>query len=163
MENMLTHTMGVQPFVSLYGNWEQKKDRLFCADEVIDAYLKGKQEGKHDLLTAAALMAKKNLEKTLNFSETIFKELKGRFNINVDGMRVRIKGAFDFETLFIISEKDFLSDDINTVYQYLFNKMQEVNTSQYSWSYVVMPKLNAEINIDAIESDGFVLAYAGNN
>ena len=74
-------------------------------------------------------------------------------------MRMRILGIASFETLFILSGTDYISEKIETVYGFLMEEMSRINSEEFTWSFVVMPSVEG-LNDDAISSDGFLLRYA---
>jgi hypothetical protein len=139
--------------------WEQQGDRLYALDTVIDAYLKGKQEGLNEFIRSQGTQLRSNLNKALEYAEGVFEELRDALKIQVLGMRARACGIFEIEILFIVNNEDFVSEKMETAYNYLQKKHEEIN-KDLNWSYLVMPSLGENLNEEAIQSDGFAFRYA---
>ncbi len=148
-----------QVVAELLKNWEKTSEGGFTANQVIDAYLIGKEHGKTEEQRILAKTFEKNFKRATTFSEEKFHQLKSIFGFEPTAMRMRILDISSFETLFILAPADYKSDKIEAVYAYLIEEMKTIASEDFTWSFVVMPAAS-EINDEAISSDGYTLRYS---
>lgn len=133
---------------------------IFTADEVLDAYLVGREHGRIEETTISLEKLKKGLFKAFDISEEVYSAIKSRFNMNPLGMKMRINSISSFNVLIIISSEDFVSDEIEKVYDFLLEEMKTVNKDDnFYWSFILMP-FREGLDEVAISSDGYTLKYA---
>jgi hypothetical protein len=133
---------------------------LFTADEVLDAYEKGKEAGKVEEYEAKVAKFKDNLIRALNFSDGVFQKLKAILTQPAWGMKMRVDGFSSFSVIIVISKIDFVSPEIEKVYNLLHGEMEQFNTgNDIHWSFALMPH-RGKLNEPALSSDGYTLKYA---
>lgn len=137
-------------------NWSRQKD-AFSGDDVIDAYLQGKRDGKNDHVRVLLTQFDRNLKRAKLATEDIVREV---YNQNFAAGQVFLKadGISNFTVLCIIKESDFLKDDFEKIYGYA-RKVKEGNEDDdFYISFSFMP-YSKFINTNIIKADGFIFKY----
>lgn len=137
---------------------ERKEKKLFSADELIDAYFKGKK----DLLdeTKKVLIEKfsKNIDLAKKVSEEFFEALK-KENYSCKYVMLKALNVTNFENIFIIKKSDFISDRFREVYRQSREKKAKINNQTFNLSFSFMP-YSEKINEKRLRTDGYILKYA---
>jgi hypothetical protein len=143
----------------LWTNWEEVTEGGFNPGQISEAYMIGQAHGRAEVQRILSTTFENNINKAFGISEEKFDVLRRIFGVEPVAMRMRILGIASFETLFILSGNDYISENIETVYGFLMEEMSRINSEEFTWSFVVMPSVEG-LNDDAISSDGFLLRYA---
>jgi len=144
-------------------NWEftSSEDKLFSTDHIIDAYLKGKNEGleQQERLIIEKLIS--NIDKSGKHTTQVINHLLKK-GLNPTAAFLKINSWDNFETLIIISEKDFLSTKMLKVYEYISKLESKVSEDMY---YLQISFHSKDENIDeeSIRSDGYILKHKMQN
>ena len=136
------------------------KDLLFSSDHVIEAYLKGKDDGQRTETSLATDQISKNLQKSAELTAGIFEKLRS-LNFSPQDAFLKIASQKFYEILITLPENEFLSDKILDVYNFL-GELQQENASNYYNIDVTLCPISEELNISCLTADGFILRYAGN-
>ena len=140
-----------------FPNWK-KFPSQFTSDDVIDAYKKGKQAGlslRHKYHEHFFLQ---NLVKALESSEGLLNDLTKVKTLKIKHLFIKPVGIEDFEALFIVDQKGYLSNNRKSAYQLAKEKRKEVNNDLFYIDFIFMPDEGA-INFAAIKGDGFIFQY----
>jgi tRNA splicing endonuclease len=127
-------------------------DGRFTADEVLNAYFKGKESVMKELKE----LIKSGLQLSSVSSNYLFEKLKNEA-IKVEGMYLRFVTPKEFDTLVIISDEDYYNKEKRwNAYKYA----REINKSidDLSLNFSFIPHSD-EIDNSIIASDGFVFKY----
>ena len=143
---------------SAFKKWERTSEGGFTYDQLIDAYLMGKEYGRTEEIKVLDKTFEANLEKAFSVSEEKFDELRKIFGIQPVAMRMKIQDISSFAILFVLNEKDYKSEKIEDIYNFLIEEMKKLNSDEFSWFFVITPQIG-ELNEDAISSDGYSLRY----
>jgi hypothetical protein len=143
-----------------HGSWlenGQAGSYTFTADEVIEAFHHGEKSGEKKLIDElrAAMLA--NTHKAMDLCEDIWVYLS-KNGFSPVGMRLRRDGFSSFTGLFLVNEEKYFSGDFDQVYDYKFELLDHVNTSEYHLATNFIP-YNGVFNDDLAISDGFVFSY----
>jgi len=140
-------------------NWEftSPGEKLFSSDHVIDAYLKGKNEG---LEHAQRLVIEKliaNIDKSGKNTRRILEFLK-QISINPISAFLKINSWDDFSILIILPQSDYLGDKIILAYNFI-SELEEEVTEEFYHLQVSFCDTEDTIDSNSIRSDGFVLKH----
>lgn len=140
-------------------NWDftSPKDIFFSSDHVIDAYLKGKNDG---LEQGQKLILDKliiNINKSGKHTSDIFKFLKSK-KFNPISAYLKITSWDDFTILFVLPEREFIDKKIISIYDYISDFETKVAEDLYYLQIIICDSTD-KIDEDYIKSDGFVLKH----
>ena len=143
-------------------NWditEHKRD-VFSSNDLINAYLKGIEEGGIQQRKALKRLLNENLDKAYDHTSQIIKELKKR-NFGFHSALLKIHDWDEFEVLIIVPQEDFLDEGFLEIYNLLpkYEKDFEEDTYQINFSFVDFDK---SLDESKVEADGFLLEYRNN-
>lgn len=127
-------------------------------------YLRGLQDGMvaerrkktDDFVKAVGL----GLDRSHEHTETVFAYLKER-GIKPLGARLRILSLEQYEVLVLLSEKNFLSPLMRSVYEHLHSRKKEWNTSTYKINFR-FSSASGKAAEAHMACDGFDLSFVGN-
>jgi hypothetical protein len=140
-------------------NWEltSPKDKLFSSDHVIDAYLKGKNDGLEQQQRLIIEKLVSNINKAGKNTTDILSFLKKK-KLSPISAYLRINSWDDFSILVILPQKEFLDKKMLSVYDYISELENKVDEDMY---HIQVSVCDTEDNIDEnyVRSDGFALKY----
>lgn len=139
-------------------NWILEPEReYFTQDELIDAYLKGKEEQKSENQKILLEKLEKNIKQAQKIVETIVEK------INKGGLKLfksylRINDIIKYDAIFDVSLDDFTSSDFELIYDFSRELKKDLNTDTFNINFTFMPHTK-DLNEKRIESDGFIFKY----
>jgi hypothetical protein len=140
-------------------NWEltSPKDKLFSSDHVIDAYLKGKNDGLEQKQRLIIEKLVSNINKAGKDTTDILSFLKKK-RLNPISAYLRINSWDDFSILVILPQEEFLDKKMLSVYDYISELENKVDEDMY---HIQVSVCDTEDNIDEnyVRSDGFALKH----
>jgi hypothetical protein len=140
-------------------NWElaSPKDKLFSSDHVIDAYLKGKNDGLEQQQRLIIDKLVSNIKKAGRNTTDILSFLKKK-KLNPISAYLRINSWDNFSILIILSQEEFLDKKMLSVYDYISELENKVDEDMY---HIQVTFCDTEDNLDEnyIRSDGFSLKH----
>lgn len=140
-------------------NWEltSPKDKLFSSDHVIDAYLKGKNDGLEQQQRLIIEKLVSNINKAGKHTTDILSFLKKK-KLNPISAYLRINSWDDFSILVILPQEEFLDKKMLSVYDYISELENKVDEDMY---HIQVSVCDTEDNIDEnyVRSDGFALKH----
>lgn len=137
-------------------NWE-RDESVFTGDHLIDAYLKGKQDGKNEMTKILTRQFKENIKIATAISEKLYSEAAKK-DINFKTIHLKAEGITRFSALFIAKKKDFLSDKFRDIFVSARKLKNEVESDSFYISFSFMPD-SKDLNEKHINADGFFLKY----
>jgi hypothetical protein len=145
------HT-GHQPIQS----WT-REEPLFTGNQVIEAYLKGKQEGRTEVEIALNHLFNRNLEKAKSLTENLYSILRN-MRIDVSVIHLKADSATAFTSLFVVSLEDYVGDKILDA----ISRGLEIQARESDESFSIdfsFTHNSPTLNVKAIISDGYFLRY----
>ena len=129
----------------------------FTHDDLIDAYLKGKEQQKND--NQKILLEK--LEKNVKHAQSIVERITEK--INNKGFKsfksyLRINNIIKFDAIFDVSIEDFTSDKFDEIYTISRKIKKEENTDTFNINFTFMPHTKS-LNEKRLVCEGFVFMY----
>ncbi len=125
-------------------NWEvqttdeQKGKKIFSSEEVLDAYLQGKDE--QNALSKRILV--ENLNKALYLATELTSTFKQK-EIKCIHAFLKPRQITEFEALFVLSESDYTSSSFSEIYASVVLKEAEVNNKTFYFSHSFIPAIFA--------------------
>jgi hypothetical protein len=140
-------------------NWEltSPKDKLFSSDHVIDAYLKGKNDGLEQQQRLIIEKLISNINKAGKNTSNILSFLRKK-KLNPISAYLRINSWDDFSILITLPQVEFLDKKMLNVYDYISELESKVDENMY---HIQVSVCDTEDNIDEnyVRSDGFALKH----
>ena len=133
------------------------KEERFSTDDMINAYLKGKEAQKNENEKIRMEKFSNNIELAQSISEEFFRMLDNK-GIKCKFVTLRPKSIFDFDSIFLVSESDFVSPDFEEIYTLAREKCSSVNSDTFNLSFSFIP-YSKNVNKNRLLSDGYVLTY----
>lgn len=144
--------------VSQSENWKVAPDhsRHFSENQVIDAYLKGKDDGREQTQKALINLFNVNINKAGHHTGLVANHLlKHGFTFHSAALKAV---SFDeFQVIITVKEEDILSDSFLKVYDFTAKLEHESKEELYHISFVFTH--NKSINVDLLKSDGFIFEF----
>jgi len=137
-------------------HWK-KEETVFTGDDLIDAYVKGKEEGKDEFLKILAKQFNDNIVIATSVSEKLLEEAE-KLNIKFDGIRIKAEGITKFIALFLTNEVDFISDKFRRIYTLSRKLKNQSESASFYITFSFIPVTN-NLNEKSLSSDGFFLKY----
>lgn len=140
-------------------NWEltSPKEKLYSSDHVIDAYLKGKDDGLEQQQRLIFEKLVSNMEKAGRDTLKVWTLLKDN-KFNPIGAYLRINSWDDFSMLIILNQKDFLDERMLRVYEHISEIESNVEEDMYRIQ-VSICDTEDQIDENYVRSDGFALKF----
>ncbi len=139
---------------------EEKTKKWYSADEMIDAYFKGRKDQKDESEKILYEKFEKNLQQAKEITADFFALIMAEHKIKCKFAKLRANRITDFDAIIVVSQSDFISDEFKKIYSLARKKKEEVNTNTFQISFTFMPETK-NIDENKLLSDGFILRYGG--
>lgn len=136
----------------------QQKWNTFTADELVDAYEQGKEEGRDKLLNIVNEKRADNQAKAFQEAEKFFHHLEENTEIEPKEVFMRLESSTEFSTLYLIPEDQYASGAMLEVMQEAKSRELEIKSNTFFLSFGFMP-YTEHTNRSAIVADGFYFSY----
>ncbi len=142
----------------LSNHW-QKQSNVISYNDILDAYLKGKEAGKTEQQRVNQSLFDTNLEKAQEVSEKLFEEIT-HSGVNIKAIHLKAEAITSFSALFVSDTNDFLKEDFRNVFILARKIKNESEDQTFSISFTFTP---ASKNLDenCLASDGFFAKFYG--
>ena len=143
----------------LIESWElpEHGEKLYAADAVIEAYIKGKKEGLEHKEKLFFKQLTENLDKSgANTKKTI--ECLKSIGVTPLSAHLKANSFHDFYVLVTVSEEDFLKESFIKAYDFTEELEQSTSEDLYSISFSFINK-TPHFNEKALSSDGFIFTF----
>lgn len=135
------------------------KDHGYSSDDLIDAYLKGKDEGISLPKKILAEKVSENLKKSADVTQQALTALS-QSGLNVEAPFLRIASLKYYEVLFPIHEDQFLDDKILDMYGLFAGLQANFESEFYSVDLSFCP-FRKKLNTECLAADGYVFKFSG--
>ena len=143
---------------NISSNWKLRPEKeYYTYDDLIDAYLKGKEEQKNQTQKVLIEKLERNVKEAKRIVEKITDEIISK-GFKPFKSYLRIKDIFKFDAIFDISLQDFTSDSFEEIYTYSRKIKKEVSNDTFNINFTFMPHTE-DLNEKRIVCDGFILVY----
>jgi len=131
-----------------------ERKKLYSADAVIDAYLRGKSEGLQQHQKVLIQQLEANVKKASAHTSVVVQYIREQ---GLTALSAYLKlSSFDrMSVLITLSEEDFISDVISDVYNYISSVEETVSEEFYTinFTFAIAGK---KFNRGLLESDGYI-------
>lgn len=141
----------------LSSNWRFEKKNYFTHDQVIEAYIKGKEAQRDQNIKVLIKELENNIKKASNAVERIHEYIVS-LGFKSYTYYVRFNNIISFDVIFSINQEDYLSESFDKVYVFSMNLKRELNNETFNISFSFMPKSDS-LNEKRLTSEGFLLRY----
>ncbi|QMU64702.1 MAG: hypothetical protein GKR88_10670 [Flavobacteriaceae bacterium] len=141
--------------------WEVSVDKktIFTNDDIIDAYLKSKEDSIKEKKQLFVDKLNENIEKSTNFTDSMFTFLR-KNNFNPISAHLKINTYNDFVILVTLPEDEFISEDFLVSYNFAATIEEQVlNDKYYNVMFMFSDREEETFNKSLLASDGFFLDY----
>ncbi len=144
------------------GQWEVKKpsdpDQYYNCDAIIEAYLKGTNDG---LAHNEKLFFKEfssNIEKANQFVIEVLSNVENTGSFP-KGAFLKFKSWDNFNVIILVNESDFIKPDFLTNYDFLSDFEAKVKSEFFSLKFSFMCADDEDIE-DNLKSDGYIIKFS---
>lgn len=141
--------------------WEVSVDKnsIFTNDDVIDAFLKGKEAGIKEKKEIYVDKLNENIAKSGDFTQSMLNFLR-KNNFNPISAHLKINAFDDFVILVTLPEDEFLSEDFLDSYNFANTIEQQVMSDKYyNVMFMFSDREEKTFNKNLLASDGFFMDY----
>ncbi|WP_438946757.1 hypothetical protein [Sediminibacterium sp.] len=139
-------------------DWTTKEsEKFYSANEMISAYLKGKEEAKGEELEKLNQELNSNLRLATVIAEDLLRTLEEN-HINLVGIHLKAVSIRNFEFLFVVSEESFNSADFKNAYKITHKVKSQYRSSDVNLEFSYLGR-NQGISDDCLIADGYFLHY----
>jgi len=153
-----TTTLRRKGIPNVYNHWQKQRD-VITHNDILKAFVKGKEAGKTEQQRVNQSLFDKNLEKAKAVCENIFQELS-EANINLKAIHLKADAITNFYALFISKKEDFLKDDFRNAFIVARKYKNQIEDSTFFISFTFTPD-SESLDENCLTSDGFFIKYNG--
>lgn len=137
---------------------DDKVQKKYSEDDMIDAYLKGKREQANSEKQMQLEKLKDNINIVTDIAESLKQEIS-KNSFNCSDIRLRIKSIFRYSLIFVVNEDDFCNDNFLKIYEYSIDLKKEKNKSDTFDVNIIFTPENENFELDCLLADGYNLSY----
>ncbi len=139
-------------------NWILKPEKdYYTHDELIDAYLKGKEAQKNENKKILIEKLEANLKQAQGIVENLVEEIRSK-GFKIYKSYLRINNIVKFDAIFDVSLEDYTSDAFNEIYKEGHEIKKTVNSDTFHLNLIYMPHTE-NLNEESVVCDGFIFSY----
>ena len=137
---------------------QDKGKDTFSADDLIDAYLAGRQDKSDEDSQLRLEKLESNLKRAQELSINLFSEIKSS-GFECSTVKLKIKDIYHFSSIFVINEDDYCKDDFLKIYEKSIALKKEVNEDRtFDFTTIFTPE-SEDLEKDSMVADGYILSY----
>lgn len=137
-------------------NWK-KEESVYTGDHLIDAYLKGKEDGKGEMQNILTKQLKSNIDIATSISEKLYADANKK-KINFKSIHLKADGITKFSALFVTKKEDFVSDKFRDIFISARKLKTEVESDSFYITFSFLPD-SKDLSEKCLNADGFFLKY----
>jgi hypothetical protein len=144
----------------LINSWQlpEEGERLFSADNLIDAYFNGKKQGVEDYKALVLEKLHFNLEKSGELTFKCISEIKIK-NFTPVSAKLRINTYKNYSVLIFVNKEDYINEGFIDIYQYSGNLEIENESEFFSIDFHFAYKGDC-FNEKAVINDGYTINFS---
>lgn len=141
------------------GDWDftSSKEKLFSSDHVIDAYIKGKNDGLEQAQKLLFEYLRINIDKSGKHTARILEFLREN-NFTPISAYLKINSWDSFTLMLALPENEFIDDKIIKAYDFITDFEEVTKEDLYSLNIIICDT-EGDLDESYIVSDGFFLKY----
>lgn len=139
-------------------SWEKISDTdAYSFNDVVNAWVKGKEEGLNITQKTILNALKENILKTVQARAKVYKFLKEKgFKALI--AHLKVESPYSFQILFVVPEGELLNNDFLKVYDFISELENEVNEELYN-VHLSFVDSSDTLDENQFEADGFIAKY----
>lgn len=141
---------------SLPENWK-KAESAYTGDDLIDAFLQGKEAGRNETFRILLAQLNGNIEKATSLAEKLYTEAVER-KFKATSIHLKAEDLTKFKALFVVEKDDFLSEGFRDLYiiaRYIKNESESEN---FYLSFSFLPNSD-KLSEECLNADGYFMKY----
>ncbi|WP_162944510.1 hypothetical protein [Flavisolibacter nicotianae] len=136
--------------------WETQENAV-THNDVIDAFLTGKEVGRSEQLSVNLRLFGENYEKAKSLSETLHKQLES-MGFKVVGLHLRADSITSFNTLLIVDKMDYLNESFLKSFSIARAFKNDADSDTFNIAFTFTPDSDT-LDENCLEHDGFFAKY----
>lgn len=152
----MSSTIATPLGVSVPDNWIPLED-AHTSDDLINAYLRGKEEGRKENERILLEHIRIQIAKTQRIAESVFEIAKGA-KLTLKTMYLKAEDAARYKVLFVAKEKDFLNPEFRQLYIAARQLAQQEEAENFHFAFSFLP-VPSKHDAGCILSNGYFLEY----
>lgn len=149
----ITHT---KSYTQPQENWRQQYDAV-THNDVIDAYLKGKEAGKDATRIAMVKLFEQNLKKAQTKSEELYEVLKS-MGFSINSIHLKADNITNFMALIIADYKDYVNENFLNAITVSRELKTKTDAEEFTLNFYFTYHADT-LNEHCLDSDGYFLKY----
>jgi hypothetical protein len=137
-------------------NWETQEN-VVTDNDVIDAYLTGKEIGRSEQISVNMRLFGENYEKAKRISESLHKQIGG-IGFKVKGLHLRADSITSFNSLLIVDINDFTNESFLKSFSIARAFKNEADSDTFNITFTFTPDSDT-LDENCLEHDGFFAKY----
>lgn len=137
--------------------FEYKKNKFYSADQMIDAYFKGKMDQKNSDDQIMIEKLKENLNNAKKIVENLIRQLTA-IKIKVKYTKLKITSVKDYEAIIVVAKSNFISPTFENAYKLAIDTKKLENNQTFNIYFSFMP-FSLKIDEKKLLADGYILSY----
>lgn len=138
-------------------DWKVEPSKFYTEDDLIHAYLKGKEEGMNIEKKIMFEKFQQNIIIATTEGTNLFNILKAE-NIKCKRCFLKAENPLSFEIIYLIDNNDYTEENLNKVYSDSRKKKAEINKDTFYINFSFIPD-NGNLNEKRLIADGYILQY----
>lgn len=140
-------------------NWQTQPD-VITANDVIDAYFKGKEDGRTEQDRVYRSQFGSNLEKAKFVSESLYKKITSELGLHLKTIHLKADSITSFCALFVSDGDDFLKNEFRQAFVLARTTKNENENDTFEISFLFTPD-SKFLSEKTLASDGYFIKYYG--
>ena len=136
---------------------EARHEKSYSANDMIDAYFKGKNAQYEENQKIIKNLIEENLDHSQKVCEE-FCDLLKQNGFKCSFVTFRIIDPFNFDAIFAVSKESFLADNFNEAYRMAREMRKKITTKIFNFTFIFMP-LTDSLDTEKLLSDGYIMKY----
>ena len=137
---------------------QDKGKDTYSADDLIDAYLKGRKDASNNDKQIRMEKLEANLERAKTLSVHLFEEIKKQ-GFSCNAIKLKIKDIYHFSSIFLVNEDDYTDDKFLNIYSESVKLKREANKEKTFDFTTVFAPMNSEVELNNMLADGYIFSY----
>ncbi len=137
---------------------QEKGKETFSADDLIDAYLKGRKDAAGFDKQMRMDKLDTNLEKAKELSVKLYNSING-LGFKCSSIKLKIKDIYHFSSIFIVNEEDYINDDFLKVYKESMTLKNKANKEKTFDFTTIFAPMHSKVEINNMLADGYIFSY----
>jgi hypothetical protein len=136
--------------------WETQENAV-THNDVIEAYLTGKEIGRSEQLSVNLRLFGENYENAKSLSETLHKQI-GSMGFKVIGLHLRADSITSFNSLLIVDKEDYVNESFLKSFSIARAFKNEADSDTFNITFTFTPDSDT-LDENCLEHDGFFAKY----